>query len=229
MTHEFTPPGGSTSHSTPSNRADAPAGNSAGSSSEGLTRGRGGSARAADGAPRSMFTAGPRVALAAWLAIAAGVTLLIGISWSAALAVGDDTLSLAKVGETGPLSAVQVVPGMCLSEIGADGNVQDTEVVRCDQPHHAEIFTQLNFALAKHPGVDEVNAQALEYCGERLPGVLPDDASWVVWTPSEQSWARGDRVALCIAVFDEPKSEPVSPRGIDGVSTKDRNHDSQDA
>lgn len=131
--------------------------------------------------------------------------------------MGDDTLSHAKVGETGSLSAVQVVPGMCLTDVGSDGSVQDTEVVPCDQPHRAEIFTQMQFALAKHPGAQEVTAQALEFCSDRMGGLLPEDASWVAWTPSEQSWARGDRVALCIAVFDEPKSQPLSPRGIDGI------------
>ena len=222
MTHDFTPPGGS---GTPGgNRPDAPVTSRTGSSQPGVANARVGAKKATN-----MFHAGGRVALAAWIAIAAGVALLIGISWSAALAMADDTLNYATLGETGPMSAARVVQGMCLSNVGADGNVDDVEVVNCDQPHRAEIFTKMTFDLARHPGVDEVNSQALDYCGDRLEGLLPEGASWVTWTPSQQSWARGDRVALCIAVFDEPISEPLSPAGIDGLETADPNRDSLDA
>lgn len=215
MTHDFTPPGGSTSSSTPSNRADARAGSASVSSRSGVGSGTGVGVRG--GAPQNMFQAGRRLALAAWIAIAAGVALLVGIGWSAALALSDETLSYAQLGDTGPMNAANVVPGMCLTETGADGNVNDVDVVACNEPHRAEIFTQMNFDLAKYPGRDEVNSQALDYCGDRIADLLPEGASWVTWTPSQQSWSRGDRVALCIAVFDEPLSEPLSPNGIKGI------------
>lgn len=218
MTHDFTPPGGS--GGPRANRADArlTLRTDARQSVAGESGGAGES-------PSTMFRAGPRVAVAAWIAIAAGVALLIGISWSAALAVADDTLNFAKLGETGPMSAAQVVPGMCLTSVGEDGNVQDVEVVACDQPHHAEVFTKMHFDLARHPGVDEVNTQALDHCADRLEGLLPEGASWVAWTPSQQSWSRGDREALCVAVFDSPMSEPLSPAGIRGIGAADPGRD----
>lgn len=222
MTHDFTPPGGS----------GAPGGNTADARvtsrtipSQPAVAGAGGPGER----PNTMFRAGKRVALAAWIAIAAGVALLIGISWSAALAVADDTLNFAELGETGPMNAARVVQGMCLSHVGEDGSVQETEVVACDQPHRAEIFTKLTIDLARHPGVDEVTTQALDYCAARLEGLLPEGASWVAWTPSQQSWARGDREALCIAVFEEPLSEPLSPAGIRGIDAADPNREGLDA
>lgn len=223
MTQDFAPPGGSPSAGGPGdNRPDARASSPSSTS-------RSGAQWDANGSSPNMFQAGRRVAFAAWVAIVAGVVLLVGIGWSAALALGDDTLSYAELGETGAVNAVQVVPGMCLTGVDSDGAVQGTEVVRCDEPHGAEVFTQMTFDLAKHPGADQVTEQALEFCGDRLGGLLPESATWVAWTPSEQSWARGDRVALCIAVFDEPLSEPLSPNGLRGIDARDANYDGLDA
>ena len=218
MTSDFTPPGGT------SNTADAAGIPSPGTSGRGAGLGTGGPGQE----PRSVLRSGPRVAVVAWIAIIAGVMLLVGIAWSATLAVADDTLNFATLGETGQMSAAQIVPGMCLDDVGNDGNVQDTRVVRCDERHRGEVFTQLNFDLAKYPGVGEVTDQALEFCSDRLTGLLPEEASWVAWTPSEQSWSRGDRAALCIAVFDEPQSEPLSPRGIEGIGGTKDDHDEQE-
>lgn len=222
MTHDFAPPGGSSPAGSPAgNRPDARAASSLTSSAAGVPVGTGGTSRTA-------FGAGRRVAFAAWVAIIAGVALLVGIAWSAVLALSDDTLSFADLGDTGTMSAVQVVPGMCLDGLGDNGQVQDAHVVRCDESHGAEVFTQMTFDLAKHPGIDQVNEQALDFCSDRLVGLLPDGASWVTWTPSQQSWSRGDRVALCIAVFDEPLSEPLSPAGISGIGA-DASYDGLDA
>lgn len=213
MTHGFTPPGGFPANDTPPTRADARAGYS--TTPSGAGEGAGGAATG----PTNMLRSGRRMALAAWVAIIAGVVLLVGIAWSAALALTDQTLNYAELGDTGTMHAAQLVPGMCLTDVGSDGEVHDVEVVACDQPHGAEIFTQKHFDLAKYPGDDEVHNQALEHCGDRIAEELPHDAWWVTWVPSAQSWSRGDRVALCIAVFEEPLSEPLSPHGKRGVDS----------
>lgn len=223
MTQDFTPPGGSSSSDTPHPRADAQAGFSAPSSGSGVPgsgSGFGGSTGGPATGPANMLRSGRRMALAAWIAIIAGVLLLVGIVWSAALALADETLNYAELGDTGTMHAAQLVPGMCLSDVGDDGEVHEVEVVTCDQPHRAEIFTQKLFDLAKHPGDREVRDQALAHCSDRLADQLPNEASWVTWIPSSQSWARGDRVALCIAVFDEPLSEPLSPHGQRGIEAE---------
>ncbi|MFW7415452.1 septum formation family protein [Demequina sp. SO4-18] len=179
--------------------------------------------------PRSMLRSGKGIAIAAWVAIGAGVALLVGISWSAALAWSDRGLAEAEIGETGDLHAMQIVPGMCLDEVGDDGSVVDATVVACDEPHRGEVFTSARFELFAYPGDDQMTADALDMCGTRLDGLLPEGASWVAWAPSEASWERGDRVALCIAVFDEPREEPLSPAGIDAVEDDEPVRDGQEA
>ncbi len=209
MSHDFTPPGGGdTSRPVPSRTEGAGIGGSG--------------TRDIDGPAPSMFRAGRSVATAAWIAIAAGVALLIGISWAAALAWADKTSDSAQIGDTGSMSAAQVVPGMCLEQVGDDGDVRDVVVVSCHEPHRAEVFTKMNFDLAKYPGASEVTSQALDYCRDRLEGVIPEGATWVAWTPSEQSWSRGDREALCVAVFNESVSEPLSPAGKSALNDDDR-------
>ncbi|MFN3866641.1 MAG: septum formation family protein [Demequina sp.] len=185
-------------------------------------------ARAAEPA-RSMLRSGRGVALAAWVAIGAGVALLIGISWSAALAWSDRGVAAAELGETGDLHPLQVVPGMCLEDLADDGVVGAATVVPCDQPHRAEVFTSTVFALAKYPGDDALTAEALEVCRDRIEGLLPEGSTWVAWAPSESSWARGDRVALCIAVFDSPRDEPLSPAGINATKDDAQSGDGQSA
>ncbi|MDN4480399.1 septum formation family protein [Demequina muriae] len=178
---------------------------------------------------RSLLRSGGGVALAAWIAIGAGLALLVGISWSAALAWSDRELATADIGATGDLHPLQLVPGMCLDGVGDDGAVGDAAVVPCDAPHRAEVFTSVMFSVAKFPGEDEIGAESLELCGDRIEGLLPDGSSWVAWAPSEASWARGDRVALCIAVFDSPREEPLSPAGIDAAEGDEPVNDGQDA
>ncbi|MFW2512523.1 septum formation family protein [Demequina sp. SO4-13] len=183
--------------------------------------------------PRSMLRTGKGVAVAAWVAIGAGLALLVGVSWSAALSWSDRNLAEAELGETGDLHPMQVVPGMCLDSVGDDSSVVDAAVVACDDPHLAEVFTAARFELFAYPGDEQMIADSLEMCGTRLDELLPEDSSWVAWAPSEASWERGDRVALCIAVFDEPRDEPLSPAGIEALQEDEQDdepaRDSQDA
>ncbi len=169
------------------------------------------------------------VRITAWVAIAAGVALLIGMSWSAALAYSDRAAEPAAVTETGDLDPLAVVPGMCLEDVGDDGPVGGTSVVPCDEPHKAEVFTSFVYTAAKYPGDSDTIDEALSTCATRLEGLLPQDASWVAWAPSEASWARGDRTAMCVAVFEEPLSEPLSPAGIKASETPEAATSGQDA
>ena len=164
---------------------------------------------------------GGGVTIAAWIAIAAGVAILVGVSWAAALGWSAGTLSAAQVGDTGTLAATAIVPGMCLEQTGDDGGVREATVVPCDQAHRAEVLASEELALARLPAPEDLAAQALGLCGDRLEGLLPDDASWVAWTPSPDSWARGDRTVLCIATFAAPLDEPLSHSGRDGLDGSD--------
>ncbi|GIG54011.1 septum formation family protein [Demequina activiva] len=158
----------------------------------------------------SVRKAGRGMMLAAWIAIAAGVALLIGISWSVALDVQGGSLEPAAASETGDLHAMQVVPGMCLERIGEDGSVSDATVVDCDEPHTGEVITALGFSELRFPGDADVAQRTRDHCATRMPD-LGDGSSWVAWVPTAESWQRGDTVALCIATWEAPREGRVGP------------------
>ncbi|WP_297084779.1 septum formation family protein [uncultured Demequina sp.] len=151
------------------------------------------------------------MALAAWVAIAAGVALLIGISWSVALDATGRGLDPAAPETVGDLHAMQVVPGMCLESVGDDGAVGGTTVVECTAEHRAEVITSLVFEEARYPGDEEVALRSREHCGSRLDSLGPSGSAWVAWVPTAQSWQRGDKVALCVLVLDAPVTERIGP------------------
>ena len=157
-----------------------------------------------------MRRAGRGMMIAAWVAIAAGVALLIGISWSVALDAQSRGLEPAEAGATGDLHAMQVVPGMCLEDISADGAVSDAAIVDCDDPHRGEVITALGFSELRFPGDDEEAQRTIEHCSTRMPD-LGSGASWVAWVPSADSWHRGDRTGLCIATWDSAREGRVGP------------------
>ena len=174
--------------------------------------GTGPTGRPAPGQPgtTTVRKAGRGMAIAAWVAIAAGVALLIGISWSVALDAQSRGLEPAEADATGDLHTMQVVPGMCLESIGDDGAVGQTSVVDCSQPHRAEVITALGFDELRFPGDQDVAQRTLDHCSTRMTDLGPGSA-WVAWVPSEDSWHRGDRTALCIATWDQPQEGRVGP------------------
>jgi len=101
---------------------------------------------------------------------------------------------------TGPTSATsrQVRAGHCLAELPDDGTLGRVTVVPCDDPHDAEVVGQLDLGEGAWPGADKVRRRAEAWCemdtAETEAGLRP-----VVWTPTERSWAQGDRLALCLA------------------------------
>jgi len=163
----------------------------------------------------SAFKAGRGMALAAWVAIAAGVALLIGVSWSVALDATARGLEPASPETTGDLHAMQVVPGMCLDAVGSDGAVGGTTVVQCTDFHRAEVITSLTFDEARYPGDGAVAQRTLDHCSTRLDDVGPSGSSWVAWVPTAQSWQRGDKVALCVLVMKAPVNERIGPDRTD--------------
>lgn len=78
-------------------------------------------------------------------------------------------------------------------------------IVPCEQPHPNEVFGLGDLAGgpdAPFPGVDPVDDDAIELCDsafESYVGVALDNSrySYVYYTPTEESWAGGDRVVMC--------------------------------
>ncbi|MDO8143481.1 septum formation family protein [Isoptericola sp. 178] len=106
------------------------------------------------------------------------------------------------------VNAVQLVLGSCLAEAPTDGAVGRVEVVPCGEPHAAEVVGRTDASAdAVWPGADEAAARTARGCTPDLlgPQARADDSTrveLVVWAPSEESWAAGDRTGLCVAVVD---------------------------
>lgn len=111
--------------------------------------------------------------------------------------------------------ARQLVTGSCLATLPPDGAVATVDVVPCADPHAAQVVAQYAFApAAVWPGQDRAHAQVARACvlsdEEEAAGVVV-----VTWAPSEQSWKRGDRTGLCLAVA----TAPVVGSLLDGTAT----------
>lgn len=141
----------------------------------------------------------------AWAGIALGVAVtLTAVAVVVALFVGDAaTRPLpADVSEPRAAHARQLVLGNCLAELPDDGEVSTVRVVPCAEPHEAQVVARTDFAAdARWPGQDAADARVSRVC---TPTVLSDESSpegieLLVWSPSEASWAEGDRTGLCVA------------------------------
>ena len=98
--------------------------------------------------------------------------------------------------------AQQLVTGNCLASLPADGRVDAVRVVPCAEPHAAQVVTVYEFLQESvWPGQRAADARVARSCvldqAELDAGVTA-----VTWAPTEQSWARGDRIGLCLAVVD---------------------------
>lgn len=78
-------------------------------------------------------------------------------------------------------------------------------VVPCEEPHLNEVFGLGDLAGgadAPFPGLDAVDDDAIDLCDaafDSYVGVALDNSrySYVYYTPTEESWAGGDRVVMC--------------------------------
>nr|WP_082495003.1 DUF4190 domain-containing protein [Cellulomonas sp. Leaf334] len=142
------------------------------------------------------------------LAIAGAV---LGVVGTVALVVGV-TVAVLTVMATRPLPAdvpaardaraQQLVTGNCVLTVPDDGPVDTVRVVPCAEPHEAQVVTEFTFAPdAVWPGQQSADARVARACvldaDEVAAGVRT-----VTWSPTERSWADGDRVGLCLAVLD---------------------------
>ncbi|WP_084104566.1 septum formation family protein [Demequina sp. NBRC 110056] len=213
----FTPPGGEPRDDGSRASADATPATQPGGATPAPSRGeRAGATQPAHRPAGGRDTttarkAGPAMAIAAWTGIAAGVALLIGISWSVALDWQGASLEPADPGATGDLAATALVPGMCLETVGDDGAVGTATVVDCASAHEAEVISEVTFPEARFPGDEAVAERSLEACATRMDGVGPAGSTWTAWVPTADSWQRDDKRALCILVLDAPTEGRVGP------------------
>ena len=104
-----------------------------------------------------------------------------------------------------PASLYDLETGDCFSGLGRNQDLR-VRVRGCTQPHQAEVYGALELTGARFPGVEVLRQRAATQCAQRFAGYTGDPAgpgtelAFVEIVPTLDSWAAGDRRALCVAL-----------------------------
>lgn len=117
----------------------------------------------------------------------------------------------------GRTSLYEVAVGDCLDGL-ATGTDLLVAVVPCDRPHQAEVYGTAEVRGDAFPGVDQLRRRAATACAQRFAGYTGEPAgpgtelAFVEVVPTVESWAAGDRAALCLALGPEgaPLTAPIA-------------------
>ncbi len=150
----------------------------------------------------SRHTRGRGIAIAGVVLGVVGTVALLAVVAAVVLTTLATRPLPTDVAEPRDARAQQLVTGSCVASIPEDGPVGSVRVVPCADPHEAQVVTLFAFAEdAVWPGQQAADARVARACvldeSEVTAGVRT-----VTWSPTEQSWADGDRVGLCLAVVD---------------------------
>jgi hypothetical protein len=128
-------------------------------------------------------------------------------SVSAEASASDATASSEASGSpaAGDLTSVfDLAPGDCFN-VGDTSSVEEVELVPCAELHDYELYGALDHPAGSQdpfPGREEVESYAETECVDRFEpfvGRAYDDSELYILhlTPSEDTWADGDREVLC--------------------------------
>lgn len=143
------------------------------------------------------------------LAVAGVVLGVVGtLAWLATVAVAVATWAAtrplaADVAAPADAHAVQLVTGNCLAELPPDGPVDRVRVVPCDDAHAARVVTSYDFGDVPWPGSDAAAQRVAAAC-DLTDAERAESRRMVAWSPTQASWARGDRTGLCLVVPPAP-------------------------
>jgi len=130
----------------------------------------------------------------------------------------DRTVSPSEA--TGEATSVfDLAVGDCFSASGSQ--LSEVVVVSCEQPHVYEAFAVVDHpaaADAAYPGDDAINIAAVDACRasfEDYVGVDYESSRWFMTnlTPSEGTWAQGDREIVCTLALEDETEVTDSARG----------------
>lgn len=96
--------------------------------------------------------------------------------------------------------------GDCTGDL-ATGDLTELDAIPCGDPHKSEAYAAITLDDGDYPGTEAVKTQADDGCSggfETFIGVAYDDSELFLTslTPTEDSWAQGDREILCL-VYDD--------------------------
>jgi len=106
-------------------------------------------------------------------------------------------------------SVFRIRPGDCFNDPPAERQLDQVDVVRCDQPHDNEVFAAIEHPAAPEepfPGRDALVGYAEQGCPEPFAdyvGATYDQSRFSLFpiVPSADTWAKGDRQIIC-ALYD---------------------------
>jgi hypothetical protein len=147
---------------------------------------------------RSLRTSLTALTLGAAAIALAGCSLLPGGGGNP---TGGDTP--APEGDTVDVFTVQV--GDCLNDGGIEGEVSETVVIDCAEPHDSEAYASIQIQDGDFPGDQAVEDQAIADCTTEFNNFVGLDyqsssLDFAYYYPTEESWANGDREILCLIV-----------------------------
>jgi hypothetical protein len=111
-------------------------------------------------------------------------------------------LALSMFGCSSATSISDVAVGDCFDDTG-DEVVSELELIDCDEPHDNEVFANLQVEESVFPGDEVFGAFAIDAClapFEAYVGESYAESRLDYWflTPTEESWAAGDRAVTCV-------------------------------
>ncbi len=148
--------------------------------------------------------------------LAAAVIALAAVSLSGCNAItglltGEDDVFALKAGD-------------CMDDYGDEEEVETVPIVECSKPHDFEIYASQKIDGDDFPGDDAVTAEAETACLDAFEGFVGVTFEESIYyysylSPSEESWASGDREILCtIAEYNEETEEIIKVTGsLEGI------------
>lgn len=109
----------------------------------------------------------------------------------------------------GAMSVFRIRPGDCFDDPPPERQLEQVDVVPCDQPHDNEVFGTVEHPAASgepFPGREAVVAYAEQACPAPFAdyvGAGYDQSRFTLFpiVPSADTWAEGDRQVIC-ALYD---------------------------
>ncbi len=137
-------------------------------------------------------------------ALAAVTVAAVGIGGIAlmAQAQGSTRDDAAPVASTGPrvVSVYELDTNMCVGLDNSNaGSIADVLSVPCESTHSHRVAAMVAVGTADAAfDPPQILLQATEACGNELAAQGLVDATYVIIQPSSESWAEGDRRAICL-------------------------------
>ncbi|WP_181158565.1 septum formation family protein [Leucobacter massiliensis] len=165
-------------------------------------------------APASRLLLAPALAAAAALALS-GCSMLNGLTGGSA--PERDAESGEVVERNDAADVFEIKPGDCLLTEEGSFETASVPVVPCDEPHDDEVYHAFELPDGEFPGEAAIQERFAEVCPaefESFAGIAYADSALEIWpfTPTEGSWAAGDREVLCV-VYDPAAQTTGSLRG----------------